>query len=1087
MTKYTDNGTETAMTVVADDNIKELLQSGNIEEIQKVVQKGVSPSAPAASSCFTWSKGQIIGKYEIIKKIGKGGMGVIYLARHTQLDVLRALKVLPSENAGDNNLFAERFIREARIASKIRHPNVVEVMDVETDPQFNISYIVMEYVDGGSLRQILKAQSKLTFEQSVITIQSVAAALCTAARHGIVHRDIKPDNIMFTKQGCVKLADLGIAKKEDEDDSLTKTNVMMGTPAYLSPEQVENPKAVDIRSDIYSLGATFYEMLTGQTPYTGKSSYDILRKIFSEPVPDPRALDPEIPGEIASVIMKMLAKEPQKRFQTPEQLLEALSKFIPSLTENDVQIIVKSIIDIKGEGSSEFNSCNSVFTGTFYRMRKAERRKKMLYLSFAGALLLTLSVAAAFLFSGSDKKSPASGNKSPVSSYSIPVPEKNTAPELYSLDIKTVPGSTLRIIRNDGQVFTYAGNIQGLFNISNLTPGEYGIEISCPDYVTSRKKHSVPSEGTLEIPLTPDFKKMELTGLWGTKVELQCPDGRERMFTIPVEGTILIGDLKKGSYLIKAFHKDHLPLEKSLVIENDMKFSLKMEKIYKSFSIVTLPGSKVELLQNFQVKFIQKTDQKGKNFFPQLKNGIYELRISAPGYKTHTSVLHIEKDTSLTVPLEKSLYSVTIYGTAGTKGMMYSGTRLLREFEIPNAGFITVNNVARGKYLFTFSKTGYTPQKHDLNVGSNTSLQITLTALENYTAPSVVKKNKESAGKLSIYLSASGELLNFLRPRGVEIKVGNENWIKVRSFPFTRELEAGVSNISVRGQGIASITEKVQIAPGKNSDILLAVRAKNSTVVFLSNRDDTLFTIGGRSCRAGEKISIEPFREYVVTARSREQSIEKKIISTLPEEKIKCPFVFTSNIRPMHGQYEQGMALFRQKRYKEALPLLLTAAKARHPEAVMQAAYIYEKGIGMWFSDKKESLRWYCEAARLKNVDAALKVADAIFEGDLEAPAAQMMEFYQMALKKNDPKIFYRVSELYKKGFKEISPDETLSLKYLIKAAELEFPEAMYDLGIRYEKGHGVPFNSQKALFWIKKAAGKGHYNAEKYWNKLNP
>ena len=141
----------------------------------------------------------------------------------------------------------------------------------------------------------------------------------------------------------------------------------------------------------------------------------------------------------------------------------------------------------------------------------------------------------------------------------------------------------------------------------------------------------------------------------------------------------------------------------------------------------------------------------------------------------------------------------------------------------------------------------------------------------------------------------------------------------------------------------------------------------------------------------------------------------------------------------------------------------------------------------MWFSDKKESLRWYCEAAKLKNIDAAVKAADAIFEGDLEAPAAQMLEFYRMTLKKNDPKIFYRVSEIYKNGFKEISPDETLSLKYLVKAAELGFPEAMYDLGIRYEKGHGVPFNSQKALFWIRKAAEKGHANAGKYWNKLNP
>ena len=165
---------------------------------------------PANASCLSWSKGQIVGKYEIIRKIGKGGMGVIYLARHTQLDTLRVLKVLPAESAEENPVFAERFIREARIASQIRHPNVIEVMDVETDPLLNVSYIVMEYVDGGSLRQILKGQSKLSIEQAIVTIQSVASALCVAAEHGIVHRDIKPDNIMFTKHGGVKLADLGI-------------------------------------------------------------------------------------------------------------------------------------------------------------------------------------------------------------------------------------------------------------------------------------------------------------------------------------------------------------------------------------------------------------------------------------------------------------------------------------------------------------------------------------------------------------------------------------------------------------------------------------------------------------------------------------------------------------------------------------------------------------------------------------------------------------------------------------------------------------------------------------------------------------
>ena len=139
MITHSDNETDTAVTVFADDSIKELLKSGKIEDVQKIVQDGQS-SLPVTASCFSWRKGQIVGKYEIIRKIGKGGMGVIYLARHTQLDTLRALKVLPAESAEENPVFAERFTREARIASQIRHPNVVEVMDVETDPAMRTEY-----------------------------------------------------------------------------------------------------------------------------------------------------------------------------------------------------------------------------------------------------------------------------------------------------------------------------------------------------------------------------------------------------------------------------------------------------------------------------------------------------------------------------------------------------------------------------------------------------------------------------------------------------------------------------------------------------------------------------------------------------------------------------------------------------------------------------------------------------------------------------------------------------------------------------------------------------------------------------------
>lgn len=1087
MTTNAGNEVDTAVTVFADDSIKELLKSGKIEDVQKIVQEGQS-SLPATASCFSWSKGQIVRKYEIIRKIGKGGMGVIYLARHTQLDTLRALKVLPAESAEENPVFAERFTREARIASQIRHPNVVEVMDVETDPQLNVSYIVMEYVDGGSLRQILKGQSKLNIEQAIVTIQSVASALSVAAEHGIVHRDIKPDNIMFTKLGGVKLADLGIAKKDDEDDNLTKTNVMMGTPAYLSPEQVENPKAVDIRSDIYSLGATFYEMLTGQTPYPGKTSYDILRKIFSDPVPDPRSVNPEIPGEIASVVMKMIAKEPQKRYQTPAQLLEALAKIIPPLSDTNIQLIVKSIISIKGDSGSEYTSNNSVFTGTICKMRKRDRRKKVFVWAGCACLLLVLCGLIGTLFV--KKTIP---NR--VVPHSIITETNDSVPEstepavqavTHSLQIKTTPLATLRLTAENGQILTYAGNSNGEFNISGLTAGSYEVEISRPDYISYKNKHSIPTTGALRVLLRPDVRNIIVSGVAGTKLELQCPDGRERIFTVPVNGVIKIEKLKKGSYLLKSSHPEYISSEKRLVLENDLQISLQMEKMFKTFSLTTLPGSQVELLQNSQVKFVQKTGVAGKSIFSKVKRGVYELKITAPHYKTHSSILHIEKDTSITVPLAKSLYSVTVYGDAGITGEMFAGTRKIRKFAVSSSGYAVISGVEQGKYTLTFTRRGYVPQKQNIEVKENTSLQISLAEVPGRkTIESEVVA--PSTGTLSIYLSASDDLLKFIQRKGIEIKINDGNWIKTKKFPLAFKQNIGENLICVRGDGILPQNNlSAQVMANKNTDFLLEIKAKPSTVVFSSNRIDAMFAVDDKIYPADEEILIKPFQEYIASSSSQGQSEEKKLFSSIPGEKLKIDFFFATNIHPKQKQYDEGMKLFNEKKYKEALPLLLSAAEAKHPDAVLQVAYIYEKGLGMWFSDNKKALQWYWKAAELNDPDAAIKIANAIYNGDYEANAKQMLDFYLLAVKNNNPEVTYKVALIYKNGFRDINPDDAKALQYLQKAAGLGLPEAMYDLGIRYEKGQGVPFNSKTSLFWIKKAADQGYGQAVKYWKQLN-
>ena len=1097
--KNADNGTDTALTVVADESMKELLKSGNMKEIQKAVQEGTLPPSHSSgkTSGLSWEKGVIVGKYEIIRKIGKGGMGVIYLARHTQLESLRALKVLPAANADENPVFAERFIREARIASQIRHPNVVEVMDVERDDNLNVSYIVMEYVDGGSLRQILKGHSKLNIEQAVVTIQCVVSALCAAAERGIVHRDIKPDNIMFTKRGGVKLADLGIAKKEDEDDNLTKTNVMMGTPAYLSPEQVENPKAVDIRSDIYSLGATFYEILTGQVPYPGKSSYDILRKIFSDPVPDPRSLNAEIPPELAAVVMKMLAKDPRKRYQTPAELQIALAQLIPSLSDTDLQYIVKSIVSNGNKTAGGNNTCNSSFSGTLYNNRKQQKRKRILLIAACCFVL------AAGWFVGGLISSPVKpASKTPPKraeagkpekrakevaplKVSAPVPAPAPVPKvrLSSLKIVTNPFATVRLIADNGQIFTYAGNSKGSFNITGLEAGEYQVELSCPDHIPCKRKLTLPLREPLKLPLQPDWKVLTMTGEAGIKVELFSPDGRKIAHVIPAGKTMKIPKLKKGSYRLKATLEHHFPVEKQLHLEKDTSLHLQMEKIYKKFTLTTQPGSQVELLQNFQLKYSGKADHKGKCFLPALKKGVYELKISAQNFVPHSSLLNVEKDVAFTIPLQKRLYSITLYGTAGAKGKMFAGKKLVRVLTISSSGGGEISKVVPGKYTLEFSCKGFQTQKHDIEVKENLTLQVNLLPVPAaQPAARGWMEERTMEGTLNIYLSAGQKMMDHIKRHGVEIMVGDEEWIRVKNFPVTRQFPPGEIQIGIRGNGIRNQAPRmVRIYSGKTADVLLEVQVKPSILIFSSNFSDTHFTLDGKLCPAGKEIRIEPFVQYKAVASYGGEKHQKLICSSLPGEKLEIPFTFIRRVHPMQRQYEAACNLVRNEKYKEALAALLPIAKANHPDAAMLTGWIYDKGKGMWFSRRSQALFWYHKAATLGVVKAAVIVADAIREEEYEGSEQEMLAFYLAAVGKNDPRVTYIVSSFYKNGWKSIKADEAKALYYLQKAAQLGYPDAMFDLGIRYEKGLGVPSNSKTFLYWIRKAAEKGHEKALRY------
>ncbi len=265
------------------------------------------------------SSGVVIGGDFIIhEELGRGGMGVVFLAHQISLDRPTALKILAPRYAG-NSEFISGFIKEARAAAKLNHAHIVQAYAVGEED--GIYYFAMEFIDGETMKTVLKRENLIPVDKALAIIQQIAEALDYAWKEQqLIHRDIKPDNIMMTKNGRAKLADLGLAKFAGEIDDADKDEVM-GTPQYISPEHLTG-MPMDVRSDIYSLGATFYHLVTGRFAFTGKDALEIARKHIEAPLDDPRSVNPAIPESVSAIIVKMLEKEPDSRYQNAEVLAE---------------------------------------------------------------------------------------------------------------------------------------------------------------------------------------------------------------------------------------------------------------------------------------------------------------------------------------------------------------------------------------------------------------------------------------------------------------------------------------------------------------------------------------------------------------------------------------------------------------------------------------------------------------------------------------------------------------------------------------------------------------------------------------------
>jgi urea transport system substrate-binding protein len=265
--------------------------------------------------------GQMFGKYRVESVIGKGGMGMVYEGEDTALSRRVAIKFLP-ESLTQNPKAVDRFITEAQVAGRLNHPNIIAIYDIGQEADHY--YIVMELLNPTSTATYVKDRGPLHWAEATKIIADCCAALHAAHQAGLIHRDIKPDNILCSPTGVTKLVDFGLVKDTLYDAAaLTQTGVVAGTPLYMSPEQASDG-ALDHRTDVYSLGATYYTLLTGKPPYSGEAAPQIMFKHVTAPTPDPREIIPEIPEAVTQVVMKSMAKSPADRYQTADEMRQAL-------------------------------------------------------------------------------------------------------------------------------------------------------------------------------------------------------------------------------------------------------------------------------------------------------------------------------------------------------------------------------------------------------------------------------------------------------------------------------------------------------------------------------------------------------------------------------------------------------------------------------------------------------------------------------------------------------------------------------------------------------------------------------------------
>ena len=334
--------------------------------------------------------GQTVGGYQIQGLLGKGGMGEVYHAVQVSMQRAVALKVLSPKLAAKDPSFCQKFIDEARAAGRLNHPNIIHVHDVSHDTVDGqtVYYFSMELVDGENYRTIVERDGALSLKDVAHVMKGACDALIYAEQSGIVHRDIKPENIMLTKEGVIKVADLGLAMDIDSSQEAVERNAegkvrVMGTPRYMSPEQARG-HAVDFRSDQYCLGASLFHLLTGDAPFHGKTSKDLMRAHVLEPAPSATERLETVPENWSAFCQRLMAKQPDDRYASAQLMRQDLDRIISG-----------------GSPGESFKSQHRL-----ERQRRGNKKKSLVLVGAVAGILALAGIAAVVVTGGNEENAP---------------------------------------------------------------------------------------------------------------------------------------------------------------------------------------------------------------------------------------------------------------------------------------------------------------------------------------------------------------------------------------------------------------------------------------------------------------------------------------------------------------------------------------------------------------------------------------------------------------------------------------------------------------------------------------------------------